>query len=339
MKASGVLTGGLVLTLCSSTLAKGIDEFTFSCETLTIQRSDPIMFPGKTAGHVHIVAGGTAFQQTMDIDTATKANETTCGVVIDKSNYWIPQLYHRAKNGAFELVENDGNVVYYLNRACNYTEGATSCDGSDGAIAPPAGLRVVAGDTNRRTYDDADFAQRATTHMCIGEDGSSSETNNMPNKPCAKLRSQVFLPSCWDGQNIDSKDHRSHMAYPASGDYNSGVCPKSHPVAILSIFLEFFFNTHPFPDHDNWVYSNGDATGYGLHGDYINGWEDQVALGNAMKTCTGPKLLNDPKCSLTKHQKRPLTPVKQTPEIAASEEEIGQNGRVLQLPGHNLAKS
>ena len=169
MKPSGVLTAGLVLTLCSSTLAtQGIDEFTFSCETLTIQRSDPIVSPGKTADHVHIVVGGTAFQQTMEIDMAKKANETTCGVGIDKSNYWIPQLYHRMKNGAFELMENDGNVchhcpvafcgrqlltaqvVYYLNRACNYTEDATSCDGSDGAIAPPAGLRVIAGDTNRR---------------------------------------------------------------------------------------------------------------------------------------------------------------------------------------------
>jgi hypothetical protein len=125
------------------------------------------------------------------------------------------------------------------------------------------------------------------------------------------------------------------MAYPATGDYNLGVCPKTHPIAIYSIFLEFFFNTGPFPDHENWGYAMGDPTGYGLHGDFINGWTDQEALQSAMKTCTGPERLSDPICSITRIQKRALTPVTHPLDAPPPAEELGQHGPLPKLPGDN----
>lgn len=54
------------------------------------------------------------------------------------------------------------------------------------------------------------------------------------------------------------------MAFPAIGDYNGGVCPESHPVAIVSVFYEFFYNTGKITDFNRWVYSSGDGVGYGL---------------------------------------------------------------------------
>lgn len=119
------------------------------------------------------------------------------------------------------------------------------------------------------------------------------------------------------------------------GEYNKGVCPQSHPVAIYAIFLEFFFNTQPFPDFENWVYAMGDLTGYGLHGDFINGWTDQVALQKAIATCTGVQGLDDPHCSITKTQTRALTPVEQTLEVPEPKEELGQHGPLAKLPGNN----
>ncbi|RAH71058.1 DUF1996 domain-containing protein [Aspergillus aculeatinus CBS 121060] len=311
------------------------DEFTFSCVPLTTQLSDPIVSPGGISEHVHVIAGGTAFQRTMGVNTARNAQETTCGVAIDKSNYWIPQLYNQLQNGSFQLVEYQSSAIYYLNRACEYGVNLTSCDASEYPLAPPEGLRMVAGDPDLRSYNDSDLAQKAISHMCIEYDGSSNETKHFPRQPCQIVRSQVFMPSCWDGKNLDSADHKSHMAYPAVGDYNKGVCPESHPVAIYSIFMEFFFNTGPIGSRQSLVYSMGDTTGHGLHGDFIHGWTDQAALQQAMDTCTGPKGLDDPDCSVTRTQKRALTPLSQPLDVEEPKDELGQSGPLDSLPGDN----
>lgn len=54
------------------------------------------------------------------------------------------------------------------------------------------------------------------------------------------------------------------MAFPAIGDYNGGVCPESHPTAIVSVFFEFFYNTGHVTNFNRWVYASGDGVGYGL---------------------------------------------------------------------------
>ena len=43
---------------------------------------------------------------------------------------------------------------------------------------------------------------------------------------------QLRFPDCWDGVNLDSADHKSHMAYTVSG-----VCPSNYPVPVP--LLEF----------------------------------------------------------------------------------------------------
>lgn len=124
------------------------------------------------------------------------------------------------------------------------------------------------------------------------------------------------------------------MAYPAIGDYNGGVCPESHPVAIFSVFYEFFFDTSKFPDYQNWVYATGDkSVGYTLHGDYIQGWTNQTALQEALQTCTGTQGERASSCSVTSGV---VTGGSTVPlEIPAPVENLGQNGPLPKLPGNN----
>ena len=143
--------------------------FTVNCAPLTVQRSDPIVNPGAPGGHVHAIIGGTAFQRTMGVNTAGNDRATTCDKKLDKSNYWVPQLYHIRSDGKFEIVKFEGSVssgniiissrdisltisqaVYYLNRACDYAAGRTVCPQGFNAKAPPAGLRMVAGNPTLR---------------------------------------------------------------------------------------------------------------------------------------------------------------------------------------------
>lgn len=129
--------------------------------------------------------------------------------------------------------------------------------------------------------------QRAISFACLGTD--TKETNEIPNINCPNgLRAQVFFPSCWDGKNLDSPDHKSHMAYPSLVD--NGNCPESHPKRFISLFYEVVWDTPKFADQWNgdkhpFVFSNGDETGYGYHGDFVNGW-DVPTLQRAVTECT-----------------------------------------------------
>lgn len=98
---------GLILGALPSTQA-GL--FTVQCGPLTIHRGDPIVFPGEISPHVHAVVGGTAFSLDMSNEDARNSEATTCNKMLDKSNYWQPQLYHQDKDGKFELVEFLGMV-------------------------------------------------------------------------------------------------------------------------------------------------------------------------------------------------------------------------------------
>lgn len=100
-----------VQALAGLALLQGVTaEFTVNCQPLTIQRGDPIVFPGQISPHVHVVTGGTAFQLNQPNEVAVGAKATTCDKILDKSNYWQPQLYHQRRDGKFELVHMQGNV-------------------------------------------------------------------------------------------------------------------------------------------------------------------------------------------------------------------------------------
>lgn len=249
----------LLLSSGSNVLAqqRTTDEFTFSCDPLTTQLSDPIVAPGKPSTHTHVVTGGTAFQRTMNESTAQNAKGTTCEVDIDRSNYWVPQLYHRLRNGSFELVEYQSSVgiaLDFIESPGSLVEGREELANEldrvfitliERVIIRPVllivmrswfrwrrrkvcacllGIRVfglfacslsrcltVLISHGNRTYNDSNWSQRAISHMCIGKDGSSNETKGLPQQPYEMLRSQVFMPSCWDGENLDSSDHKSHV--------------------------------------------------------------------------------------------------------------------------------
>ena len=58
----------------------------FGCATLSVQRIDPLVEPGRIpSAHVHQIVGGNAFNATMDpsVDVGEKATCTTCSFRYD----------------------------------------------------------------------------------------------------------------------------------------------------------------------------------------------------------------------------------------------------------------
>jgi len=66
------------------------------------------------------------------------------------------------------------------------------------------------------------------------------ETPDFPTKPCpAGIMAIHHFPACWDGKNLDSPDHQSHMYSTTKGAFQeAGPCPDSHPVRVPQVAYE-----------------------------------------------------------------------------------------------------
>lgn len=294
---------------------------------ITTERIDPIVNPGMPSGHVHSVVGASNFGMTTSTARLRQSQCTSIPIPQDKSNYWFPHLYFQWSNGSFTSL-NGGAVIYYL---FNDKPGTTT--------AFPDDFRMLSGDPTLRTYNPNSFAQQAVSYICLDFSGVSSRHDSLPTKPCPSgIRSQINFPSCWDGKNLDSPDHKSHVAF-LSGGPDSGSCsdPK-YPVTIPRIFLEVYWSSSDFdkvrsqamnPDQP-FVFSMGDPTGYGFHADFFNGWEPGV-LQNAVDKCHCNQF-GDPTCcadqgifSLVKGQKCQIPKTIDEPTT----------GTLAKLPGNN----
>lgn len=88
------------------------------------------------------------------------------------------------------------------------------------------------------------------------------------------------------GNGIDLyRADNSHVAYLS--DIDNGICPPTHPWVLPHLFLEVNYAVSQVPNQQpggRFVFSQGDTTGYGFHGDFQNGWQLDV-LQEAVNTC------------------------------------------------------
>ncbi|MFI6102595.1 DUF1996 domain-containing protein [Streptomyces sp. NPDC051310] len=237
-----------------------------------------IVAPGVSNGahHMHDYVGNQANDAFASDDDLARG-QTTCRNQGDKSTYFWPVL--RAQNGQNENDANadgggnDKNVGEILTPSqvtMNFVGSPVSK-----VSAMPRFLRIITGDAKAFTNGDANAN---ASWSCTG-----FEDRQLKDKyPICPQGSQVVrtfkFQSCWDGQNTDSANHRTHVAF-ADGN---GRCPQGFraiPQLVQRIVYDVpqgtVFAVDSFPEQLHKPITD--------HGDFINVFNSRLM--NQMVNC------------------------------------------------------
>ena len=160
----------------------------------------------------------------------------------------------------------------------------------DNITAFPEGFKMMSGDTDRRKYTlgdpnepdpekstwgslgqtkQSDLAQRALGFNCLNYDRDPEGTlyrHKLPDKEfldanCKDgVRFELMFPSCWNGEDLSSPNHKDHVAFPDL--VMTGTCPDDFPVRLPSLLYEVIWDTNAFKSKNGrFVIANGDPTG------------------------------------------------------------------------------
>jgi hypothetical protein len=257
---SYLTTGGVVP---ASTEGEPSGAFRTLCQFSHLAYDDPIVYPGQPGkSHLHMFFGNASANADSTYASLRASGDGTCqGGPINRTGYWAPAML----NAEGKVVVPDFLTVYYKGE---YED----ADGIRAIVTIPVGLRMIAGynmvtgspDTHFDWYCETNqIKQQTIPHCATGE----------------RVGILLRFPECWDGVNLDSADHRSHLAYIS---YDTGVaaCPADHPVHIAEVSLAAWW-THD-GNSENWSVSSDHmvgmihANGSTFHSDWFGAWDPEI---------------------------------------------------------------
>jgi hypothetical protein len=287
-----------------------VGAFRFLCAPSHNAYNDPIVYPGQPGkSHLHTFFGNTLADANSTYASLRTTGESTCNNLLNRSAYWVPAMM----NGSGKVVMPDFLAVYYKRMPSSdprcQTE-ATAC------VPLPRGLRYIFG----FNMGDPASTPTDTTKRWWNCDGPTSVAGQFPSiaealKGCKtgdRLGVVLVAPDCWNGKDLDSPDHRSHMAYRYyDGTSANPVCPKTHPYLIPQFQLGAWYSTDATAK--NWYLSSDRMPGMAesepgttMHADWFGAWEDSIlALWTTncidkLLSCTGGDLGNGTQLTLLK---------------------------------------
>ncbi|MGW1754065.1 DUF1996 domain-containing protein [Streptomyces mirabilis] len=201
--------------------------FTSSCGVNANKKfntDNVIVAPGVTNGahHLHDYVGNQSNDAFATNDDLADA-ETTCQNQGDKSTYYWPVLRVQDGTQEFDADKNGGGLEGNVGKVLQAKQAQIEFVGNPQSkvVEMPTFLRIITGDAKAFTNGPAN----ANAHWsCTGFEDKVQLTDKYPICPqgSSVVRSFAFQ-SCWDGQNIDSANHRTHVAFAdANGNCAGG---------------------------------------------------------------------------------------------------------------------
>jgi hypothetical protein len=201
-----------------------------SCQLSHQSHDDPIVFPGQPGmAHLHLFYGARG-TNAFSVPDTMRMTGTSCAMPGDTSAYWIPAVYAQ---GMQLMPGTTKHALFYYRRIAAPT-GMT-------VATIPDGLRFVIGNPHAMSPAENPLLGRRIWWRC--GTGGGARLPQPPSTCGAQTMVLIFQgPNCWDGVNLDSPDHFSHMAYPVGSR-----CPTTHPVNIPRVESYFRFRITPGP--------------------------------------------------------------------------------------------
>jgi Domain of unknown function (DUF1996) len=246
--------------------------FASRCGTKTQgQNSDNVIVaPGVANGahHMHDYVGNKKVNAFSTNDSLA-AQGTTC-TNGDQSTYYWPVLRDRTQQGLDANVPGgglEGNIGKILVPA---TVTITFKGSPTGKVtAMPRFLRIITGDAKAFTNGTAN----ANAHWsCTSFENKVQLTDKYPICPSgSKVVRSFAFQSCWDGRDIDSANHRTHVAFTdADGD-----CPGGFK-AIPQLTMRLTYKTPAAPDFAVDTFPEQLHKPITDHDDFINVMSDKL---------------------------------------------------------------
>jgi hypothetical protein len=250
-----------------------IGAFRTGCQPTKIMPVDPIVYPGQYGvSHPHTFFGNTGVDENTTTETLLSKGNSTCrGGTINKSSYWVPSMVDM-RTGKFVPTMLESNFYYKTGYALPPSV----------ITDVPVGLRMIAGSAAGTPTNPSSAAIYACVWNGGNSDWSASIPTNCKGGDGSWLIMGIDFPQCWDGVNLDSPDHKSHMANPVNvRANNTGNCPASHPVALPQIAYQILYPVPNTGDTAFWRlssdnYPNTLPAGYSGHGDYWMRWKPEI---------------------------------------------------------------
>lgn len=216
-----------------------------------------IVAPGVTNGahHLHDYVGNVSTDAS-STDESLAAAGTTCRLG-DKSTYYWPVL--RVPGNAVGDSSQEGNVGQIL-RPTSVT--LQFRGNARGDVAPmPRFMRIITGNAKAGTQESANakaawsctgFTDRVTIQYPLCPRGS-------------QVVRTLDFPSCWDGENTDSANHRDHIVFPDA----AGACPSGRR-AVPQLRMRLTYRVPPGPSYAIDTFPEQRHNPITDHGDFEN---------------------------------------------------------------------
>lgn len=227
--------------------------FRVSCEYSHMNNDDAIVYPNQQGkAHLHVYFGNTDVNYLSTAESVRTTGNSTCnGGIMNRTAYWAPAM----------IDTESGAPLKPRNALLYYKHGKVQ--------EIPRGLKMIAGNM-------ASDSPQAYEWFECNEKYTSRRPYLVSCNNGGLVTMSVTFPDCWNGKDLDSADHKSHMAYSTNGR-----CPGSHSKKLPTLSALIYYPVTSDKGTANWRlssdnYSKDKHAGYSSHSDFIMGWDEDI---------------------------------------------------------------